>query len=66
MTAYSPMGGNPDYSGKRPREDPVVIEVADKYGKTVNQVGLEHVHAATARRRSQLRVVMTGEICRCC
>ena len=32
------------------------MEVADKYGKTVNQVGLELVHAPTARRHSRLRV----------
>lgn len=38
VTGYSPTGGNPDYSGKRPRGDPTVIEIAKKNNKAVNQV----------------------------
>lgn len=38
ITAYSPTGGNPDYSGPRPWDDPTVVELASKYNKTVHQV----------------------------
>ena len=38
VTGYSPTGGNPDYSGPRPREDELVLEIAKKRGKAINQV----------------------------
>lgn len=40
VTGYSPTGGNPDYSGPRPRGDEVVIEIAEKNGKAINQVDI--------------------------
>lgn len=40
ITAYSPTGGNPDYSGPRPWEDEVVKSIAKKYSRTVQQVPL--------------------------
>lgn len=38
VTGYSPTGGNPDYEGARPRGDPIVIDIAKKNGKAINQV----------------------------
>lgn len=38
IQAYSPMGGLPMWKGKRPKDDPLIIDIAKKYSKTPSQV----------------------------